>query len=102
MTENELEQEIQDKNLNAPRLNPTLIENAIIGEAYYVFPGTTMTICRLTLQNGYSVTGESAAVSLENFDKEIGRKVARANAKEKVWSLEGYRLKQKLYEESQA
>ena len=102
MDENKLEQEIQDKGLNAPRLIPELIDATIVDEAYYVFPGTTTTICRLTLKNGYSTIGESAAVSLENFDEEIGRKVARDNAKEKVWSLEGYRLKQKLYEESQA
>ena len=89
---------IQDKNLNAPRLTPALIDEVIRDEAYYVFPGTTTTICRLTLTNGYSTIGESAAVSLENFDEEIGRKVARDNARDKVWALEGYRLKQKLYE----
>jgi len=102
MNEQTTEQMIQAKGLNAPRLNPTLIDAAIIDEAYYVFPGTTTTICRLTLQNGFSTIGESAAVSLENFDKEIGQKVARDNARDKVWQLEGYRLKQKLYEESQA
>jgi len=90
------EQMIQDKGLNAPRLTPDLIDATIVDEAYYVFPGTTTTICRLTLQNGYSTIGESAAVSLENFDEEIGRKVARENAREKIWVLEGYLLKDKL------
>ena len=102
MSEQSTEQMIQDKNLNAPRLTPELIDAAIVDEAYYVFPGTTTTICRLTLTNGYSTIGESAAVSLENFDIEIGRKVARENARNKIWALEGYRLKQKLYEESKA
>jgi hypothetical protein len=92
------EQMIQDKNLNAPRLTPTLIDEAIIDEAYYVFPGTTTTICRLTLRNGYSTIGESAAVSMANFDKKIGQKVARENARDKIWQLEGYLLKQKLFE----
>ena len=91
------EQMIQDKGLNAPRLTPDLIDAAIVDEAYYVFPGTTTTICRLTLKNGYGITGESAAVSLENFDQEISRKVARENARAKIWSLEGYLLKDKLF-----
>jgi hypothetical protein len=92
------EQMIQDKNLNAPRLTPTLIDETIIDEAYYVFPGTTTTICRLTLRNGYSTIGESAAVSMANFDKEIGKKIAKENARDKIWQLEGYLLKQKLFE----
>lgn len=97
--EKEIEKEIQDKGLNAPRLTPQLIDDAIVGEAYHVFPGTTSTVCRLTLKNGFSTIGESAAVSLENFDKEIGRKIARDNARDKIWAFEGYLLKQKLYEE---
>jgi len=96
--EQSTEQMIQDKGLNAPRLTPQLIDETIVDEAYYVFPGTTTTICRLTLKNGYSTIGESAAVSLANFDEEIGRKVARENAREKIWVLEGYLLKQKLFE----
>lgn len=92
------EQMIQEKGLNAPRLTPQLIDEAIVDEAYYVFPGTTTTICRLTLKNGYGTIGESAAVSLANFDEEIGRKVARENARDKIWTLEGYLLKQKLFE----
>ena len=97
-SEQSTEQMIQEKGLNAPRLTPQLIDESIVDEAYYVFPGTTTTICRLTLKNGYSTIGESAAVSLANFDEEIGRKVARENARDKIWVLEGYLLKQKLFE----
>lgn len=97
-SDEQMEKKIQDKGLNAPRLNPDMIEAAIVGEDYYVFPGTTLTICKLDLANGYHVTGESAAVSLENFDKEIGQQIARDNAKQKIWALEGYLLKQKLSE----
>lgn len=95
--EAQIEAEIQRKGLNAPRLNPDMIDAAIASEQYYVFPGTTMTVCALTLRNGYIVTGESAAASPENFDKEIGRKIARDNARNKIWSLEGYLLREKLY-----
>lgn len=101
MSEQEIEKEIQDKGLNAPRLTPDAIDAVILEEQYHVFPGTTMTVCCLTLRNGYNVTGESAAASPENFDAEIGRKIARTNAREKIWSLEGYALKQKLHESNQ-
>ena len=97
--EQALEQEIQDKGLNAPRLTPQLIDAAIKSEAYHVFEGTQLTVCVLTLQNGFTVTGESACVSPANFDKEIGEKVARAQARDKIWTLEGYLLKQRLFEQ---
>lgn len=98
MTEATIEQEIQDKGLNAPRLTPGAIDAAILAEQYHVFEGTTLTVCCLTLQNGFTVTGESAAASPGNFDAEIGRKIARQNARDKIWALEGYRLKQQLHE----
>lgn len=96
MSEQAIENEIQAKGLNAPRLNPQHIDGTIVGEAYHVFEGTTLTVCCLTLRNGFNVTGESAAASPENFDVEIGRKIARQNAREKIWALEGYLLKEKL------
>ena len=96
MSEKEIEQAIQDKGLNAPRLTPGDIDNAIVAEAYHVFPGTTVTVCCLTLRNGYNVVGDAAAVSAANFDEEIGRKVAFDEARDKIWALEGYLLKQKV------
>jgi len=93
MSEKEIEQEIQDKGLNAPRLTPADIDNEIVSEAFHVFEGTTTTVCCLTLQNGYNVIGTSAAASLENFDEEIGKKLARERAREQIWALAGYELK---------
>lgn len=93
----EIEAEIQAKGLNAPRLTPAHIEGTIKEEYYHVVPNTTLTICVLTLLNGFTVTGESAAASIENFDEEIGRKIARDMAKNKIWALEGYLLKQQLH-----
>ena len=58
-----------------------------------------LTFCVLVLKNGFTVTGESACASPENFDAEIGRKIARQNAVNKIWMLEGYLLKQKLSEQ---
>ena len=94
--EDKIESALQAKGLNAPRLNPDMIDATIVSEQYHVFPGTTMTICALTLRNGYIVTGESAAASPDNFDKDIGCKIARENARNKIWALEGYLLRDKL------
>jgi hypothetical protein len=91
-----IEKEIQAKGLNAPRLTPTMIDAVIVSEDYFVFPGTTLTICALRLRNGFLVTGESAAASPENFDPFIGRKIARENARRKIWQFEGYLLREKL------
>jgi hypothetical protein len=94
--EQALESEIQAKGLTAPRLTPETIDAAILTEQFHVFPGTTLTVCALTLQNGFQVVGESACASPENFDEEIGRNVARADARRKIWALEGYRLRSEL------
>lgn len=94
--EQQIEAEIQAKGLNAPRLTPTLIDETVVSEQYHVFPATTLTVCALTLRNGYIVTGESAAASPENFNQEIGRKIARENARNKIWGLEGYLLRERL------
>ena len=96
MNDQEIEKEIQDKGLTAPRVTEELIEGIIISEQYHVFKGTTFTSCLLTLKNGFTVHGESACASPENFDAELGRKIARGNAKNKIWMLEGYLLRDKL------
>ena len=98
MNEQAIEQEIQDKGLTAPRLTPDAIDSVIVGEQYHVFDGTTLTVCCLELKNGFTVTGESASASPQNFDKDIGRKIARENAREKIWPLEGYLLRQRISE----
>ncbi|MBB3453912.1 hypothetical protein FHT86_002168 [Rhizobium sp. BK313] len=94
--EQQIEAEIQAKGLNATRLNPQMIDDTVVSEQYHVFPSTTLTVCALTLRNGYIVTGESAAASPENFNQEIGRKIARENARNKIWALEGYLLRENL------
>jgi hypothetical protein len=96
LNEQEIEAEIQAKGKTAPRITPELVDAQIVAEDYFVFPGTTLTIAALTLKNGFIVTGESAAASPENFDKGIGRKIARDNARNKIWALEGYQLRTQL------
>lgn len=98
MNELKIEKEIQDKGLNAPRLTPTKIDETIKCVQYHVFEGSQLTVCCMTLRNGFTVTGESACASPENFNKEIGEKIAFDNARNKIWMLEGYLLKQNLSE----
>jgi hypothetical protein len=111
----DIEDEIQAKGLTAPRITPPMI-NANIKQEYYftagegycgatggqVYPSALglLTFCVIELQNGFTVTGESACASPENFDAEIGRKIARENAVQKIWPLMGYELKSKLIKES--
>lgn len=125
MSDKDIEQEIQAKGKTAPRVTPDLIEQIILQEVYFTgnegalgaaavgcgddvkvgevaYDAATsldlLTFCVLVLKNGFTVTGESACASPENFDAEVGRKIARQNAINKVWMLEGYLLKQKLSE----
>ena len=119
-----IEQEIQAKGLIAPRVTPSAIEANIISEHYFtasqgdakaledgafvggVIDGVQsrpvpseldlLTFCVLVLRNGFTVTGESACASPENFDAELGRKIARQNAVQKIWPLMGYELRSKL------
>lgn len=69
------------------------LESLVLTEQYHVFPGTTMTVCCLTLKSGFAVIGESACINPDDFDESVGQEIARANAIDKLWALEGYRLK---------
>ena len=93
----QMEYKIQEAGLNAPRLTPAHIDSVISDIHYYVVPNTTTTICSLVLMNGFVVNGESAAASPENFNEDISKEIAYNNARDKIWQLEGYLLKQSLY-----
>ncbi len=116
MNDQTIEQEIQAKGLTAPRITPDDIE-ANIKQTYFFTAEegaqgalaktdpelgvecpsiSTLTFCVLVLRNGFTVTGESACASPENFDAELGRKIARQKAVEKIWPLMGYALKDRL------
>ena len=95
--EHQIEKEIQDKGLNAPRLRPEDIDAVIVGESYTVLPSGKAMVCELILRNGFSVRGESACVSKANFNEEIGRKISFDDARNKVWMLEGYLLQDRLH-----
>lgn len=84
----------------APKVTPDDIKRVIAGEQYHRLTNT-LTVCVLTLENGFTVTGQSACASPENYDETIGNELARRDAENKIWSLEAYLLRQTLaYHES--
>lgn len=122
MNDQEIEKEIVAKGKTAPRITPADIEANINSEWYFTAANGVigaggdaisaglnhypieesmhfLTFCVLVLRNGFTVTGESACASPENFDAEIGRKIARQNAVAKIWPLMGYALKSQLTEQ---
>ena len=96
VTDTAIDVEIVGTGLATPRVRPERIEEVIVRTDFYVFPGTTLTVCCLTLKNGFTVLGESACVSPIAFDADLGQRIARENAKQKIWALEGYALRNAL------
>ena len=86
--------------MSAPKVTIEDIENAIKSDVYVVLPDERTTICMLTLDNGFTVRGESSCVCRENFDTALGQKYAREDAVRKVWPLLGFRLADKLAREA--
>lgn len=114
-----IEQAILAAGKTAPRVTPQALADNIKTECYFTAADPFMaphlmsiagdipdpalkllTFCVLVLRNGFTVTGESACASPENFDPEVGRKIARENAVQKIWPLMGYALKQRLHDTS--
>lgn len=86
----------------APRLTLELIQAVIADESYTRLDGTNITVCTLTLQNGHRVVGKNLGpVSDANFDQEVGCQYAYKDALEQVWGLEGYLLRERLYQEQE-
>lgn len=119
MNQSQIKQQIQAKAQTAPRITPADIEASIVSDHYFTAAEAIeaiaanrgevadddpephqslhlLTFCVLVLQNGFTVTGESACASPENFNEEIGRHIARQNAVQKIWPLLGYELKTRL------
>ena len=120
MSADAIEAEIKAKGLTAPRIAPEDIEAAIASEHYFaaadgVFGAMPddatiethpvpdclelLTFCVLVMRNGFTVVGKSACASPENFDAELGRKIARQDAISQCWPLLGYELRSKLASE---
>ena len=113
MNRDSIEKEIVVKELTAKRVTPVDIEREIVSE-WYINAGEgvkpddfhppvpaesplhLLTFCVLVLRNGFTVTGESACASPENFNRELGQKIAKQKAMEKIWPLLGFRLRDEI------
>lgn len=115
MTDMTIEQEIQAKADKGPRVTPAALKDEIVSVHYFtaadgcsgacnmnvlqdgwVAPLNLLTFCVLILRNGFTVHGVSACASPENFNEEIGRRIARENAEREIWPLLGFRLRDEL------
>ena len=116
--EQSIEDEIQAKGKTAARVTPADLQANIDGVYYFTAADGVqaafaeqdeltrltgvhgelklLTFCVLRLKNGFTVTGESACASPENFDAAIGRRIARENAVQKIRPLLGFRLRDRL------
>ena len=81
----------------APRVTKEEVDAAIIQQDFTVLPDGRTTVCTMTLDNGFTVRGESSCVFIENFDEGIGRSVASKNAENEVWKFLGFRLAERLH-----
>lgn len=95
-SEASIEAEIKTKGLKGQRITPAMIDNQIVGEWYAIVPLSTTTVCALTLRNGFVVIGHSACADASNFDVAMGKRIARDKAREQIWALEGYLLRDRL------
>lgn len=100
----------------APRVTLKFIEDEVIADIAFLNAGDAiercggdatasahlLTLCILTLRNGFTVTGESACASPENFNRELGQEIAKRHAIEQIWKLEGYALRERLHAEAEA
>ena len=89
------EQELVAK-ATGPRVTKEELEANIADKAFY-YHGL-LTICVITLRNGFTVVGESACAWPANYDKDIGERLSFSDAQGKIWPLMGYHLKQQLFE----
>ncbi|MGN8004392.1 Gp49 family protein [Acidovorax sp. 22279] len=118
-----LEREIQAKADKGPRVTPAVLKDEIASAHFFTgFDGAAgaayneaspdgvlrqfsfeappalslLTFCVLVLRNGFTVVGHSACASPENYNKEIGERIARENAERQIWPLLGFRLRDEL------
>lgn len=105
MKDQDIENEIQEKGLNAPRVTLSDLEQNIADIEIVKHVSKSGQVLRwavITTQNGFAVTGNpSCSASPANDNQEIGEKIAIDNAKSELWPLMGYALKERLFNEGE-
>lgn len=103
--EQKVEQILVDLGLTAPRITPAMIDELMSEVTYstHLISGTTTTVATAIDGAGFTLCSvASASASPENFNPALGIEIAitkaRAAARDKLWELEGYRLKRALHD----
>ena len=84
------------------KILPSVLDNNVMFVDYHVFPETCITVCCITMKNGYNTVGHSGCVDPENFNEELGKEIAKNNAWNAMYHLLSYELKQKMYDDALA
>ncbi|MGJ7605468.1 Gp49 family protein [Variovorax sp. LT1R20] len=95
-----IDAQVTTKQLPPPkdRLTPADIDGTIVDRRFHKLPDTSITICELTLRNGAKVLGHNyGSIDPTKQDWAQGEAAAFALAREKVWELEGYLLRERLH-----
>jgi hypothetical protein len=92
------DQQIQKIKIAGNKVTKQEVLDAITEEKY-VQVGRKITICHLTLADGFEVTGQSAVVDAATFDVKIGNEMAKENAISKAWTHMGSILQDRLITE---
>ncbi len=96
MLSNAALQEKLDQSPSNFRLTVENLEARITAKEFTRSETGTMTMCILTMENGFQVLGKSACADPANYNKQIGEKVAYDDAFRQLWALEGYLLREHL------
>lgn len=83
---------------NAPRVTLEEVQSVIKKTEYTVLQDGRTTIALVTLDNGFTIRGESSCVSKENFNQELGEEYATRDAQSKIWAFLGFRLADRLHQ----
>lgn len=91
-------EQIQQKTeaCTAPRVTEAMIRDRVT-DVTFTRLNETVTICNIQLDNGYSVRGESACVDPANYNEDLGKHYAEADARKKLWPLFGFLLAEQLW-----
>lgn len=82
----------------APRVTLEEVRAAIKQVSYTVLPNGRTTVCQITLDNDFTVEDSSACVCADNYDAEIGERIAYENTLNEVWKVLGFRLADRLHQ----
>ena len=73
-----------------------MVDDEILSAQYYQFDGTTVTVCCVTLKNGFTLVGKSACANPDNFERALGESLAFEDARQQCFAFLGFRLRDNM------